>query len=476
MSQWGAHGYAQHGWRWQQILAHYYPGTQPAPAPVSRVRVLLARRSRRRSPAPAGSGSATAPGAAMRRPSGEPIAVGRRRCTCREHRLRSPRRLRLSARTARVGRASVSWATRRAPEWQASFGRELASPRRLRARRRRRGDAAPVEPRGARGAGGRLAFLCARDVEARQALRPLLGHAQPGVWRHRRDSRTDLAVARTAGKVLMWNGHVATTFFFSTSGGRTADVRGVWPTLGAVPYLRSVADPYDAASPHHRWGPFTFEARRLAPRLHVPAGDRHRLPQSRRRVAAVRIGSRTVDGETFRSDLGLASTWFQIGSFRSPGRPRSRLRRKGTPRSAATGVGRARLQRRIGAGAWKTLKLVRGSEGVTVEPQGVDAVPPLGGWGHRACRRGRRRTAAPRAPGRAGAADRHSAARLAWGGHRLAWQEGGCASAARRERNVQRAAPVAGRGYRITVAGDGRFAAANANVRVTARLLSSLRH
>src|SRR6185437_12700521 len=53
--------------------------------------------------------------------------------------------------------------------------------------------------------------------------------------------RTDLAVARTAGKVLMWDGHVATTFFFSTSGGRTADVREVWPTLGAVPYLRSVA-------------------------------------------------------------------------------------------------------------------------------------------------------------------------------------------------------------------------------------------
>src|SRR5206468_9185331 len=37
--------------------------------------------------------------------------------------------------------------------------------------------------------------------------------------------RTDLAVEQTANKVLMWNGRVATTFFFSTSGGRTADVR-----------------------------------------------------------------------------------------------------------------------------------------------------------------------------------------------------------------------------------------------------------
>jgi hypothetical protein len=42
MSQWGAYGYARHGWRWERILAHYYPGTQLGDAPVSKVRVLLA--------------------------------------------------------------------------------------------------------------------------------------------------------------------------------------------------------------------------------------------------------------------------------------------------------------------------------------------------------------------------------------------------------------------------------------------------
>ena len=26
MSQWGARGYARHGWSYRQILAHYYPG------------------------------------------------------------------------------------------------------------------------------------------------------------------------------------------------------------------------------------------------------------------------------------------------------------------------------------------------------------------------------------------------------------------------------------------------------------------
>src|SRR5436853_1458700 len=41
MSQWGAYGYARHGWSWQRILAHYYPGTTLASAPIQRVRVLL---------------------------------------------------------------------------------------------------------------------------------------------------------------------------------------------------------------------------------------------------------------------------------------------------------------------------------------------------------------------------------------------------------------------------------------------------
>src|SRR5947207_347524 len=41
MSQYGAYGYAQHGWGYARILAHYYPGTALATAPLKRVRVLL---------------------------------------------------------------------------------------------------------------------------------------------------------------------------------------------------------------------------------------------------------------------------------------------------------------------------------------------------------------------------------------------------------------------------------------------------
>jgi hypothetical protein len=42
MSQWGAYGYAKHGWTFDRILAHYYTGTTLGPARVSTVRVLLA--------------------------------------------------------------------------------------------------------------------------------------------------------------------------------------------------------------------------------------------------------------------------------------------------------------------------------------------------------------------------------------------------------------------------------------------------
>ncbi len=42
MSQYGAYGYAQNGWTYDKILAHYYPGTELGTEPASKIRVLLA--------------------------------------------------------------------------------------------------------------------------------------------------------------------------------------------------------------------------------------------------------------------------------------------------------------------------------------------------------------------------------------------------------------------------------------------------
>src|SRR4029078_10534511 len=47
LAQYGAYGYALHGWAAEDIVAHYYPGTELGQAPVKRVRVLLVPGSKR---------------------------------------------------------------------------------------------------------------------------------------------------------------------------------------------------------------------------------------------------------------------------------------------------------------------------------------------------------------------------------------------------------------------------------------------
>src|SRR5437868_5601444 len=41
MAQWGAYGYAQHGFSYDKILAHFYPGTTLTAGRAARVKVLL---------------------------------------------------------------------------------------------------------------------------------------------------------------------------------------------------------------------------------------------------------------------------------------------------------------------------------------------------------------------------------------------------------------------------------------------------
>ena len=84
----------------------------------------------------------------------------------------------------------------------------------------------------------------------------------------------DKAVAATSRQVLMFDGKVATTFFFSSSGGRTADVEDVFIGGTPIPYLVSVPDPDDKLSPHHRWGPVVLPAPKAGEAARRPGGDR----------------------------------------------------------------------------------------------------------------------------------------------------------------------------------------------------------
>ena len=69
---------------------------------------------------------------------------------------------------------------------------------------------------------------------------------------------TDAAVAATRGEVVTYAGQPVATYFFSTSGGRTENVENSFLGSRPEPWLKSVDDPYDGASPKHRWGPLRF--------------------------------------------------------------------------------------------------------------------------------------------------------------------------------------------------------------------------
>jgi stage II sporulation protein D len=134
---------------------------------------------------------------------------------------------------------------------------------------------------------------------------------------------TTAAVQDTRARVVTTGGEVAQTFFFSTSGGRTAANEEVF---GGAPisYLRSVDDPHDDLSPVHTWQS-RFTRRQAERRLRsVLDGELVRLRVLTRtpsgRAATVRVrggeGFRDVPAATIRTLLGLRSTW--IRGFAGP--------------------------------------------------------------------------------------------------------------------------------------------------------------
>jgi stage II sporulation protein D len=127
----------------------------------------------------------------------------------------------------------------------------------------------------------------------------------------------DRAVAGTRRQVLTYDGKVATTFFFSSSGGRTAAVEDVFVGGTPIPYLVSVPDPDDKLSPYHRWGPVVLPATKVSKLLGSPgAEDIHAVPASGRAreiVVTTKAGERRLPASTVRRALDLRSTWVTLG-------------------------------------------------------------------------------------------------------------------------------------------------------------------
>jgi stage II sporulation protein D len=498
MSQWGAYGYAKHGWSYPRILAHYFPGTQLGRTGVRSVRVLLA----------AGQPS-LAVGCAG------PIRVGDG--SGRVHllpagRYRLGRRLRLPVETTRLRRTRATHRVKRALAPPLSFdcpsapleldGRAYHGAFVVHRRGRRLSvvNVVPLEEYLRGVVGGEmphrwsLAALEAQAVAARSyALAALKPRARFDLYADTRSQvygglayespRVDLAVERTAGRVVLWHGRVATTLFFSTSGGRTAAVRDVWPRAAALPYLRSVPDPYDVASPHHVWGPIVLTPAALAARLQAPGlrsvATLRVVPNGSGRAAEVLADGRRLQARRVQIRLGLRSTWFRIGQLTlAAGSGRLVFGGSAVLRGRAVGLGHVELQRRTASGRWRRLRtLGPGAFAVRVEPRG-SAVYRLAGEGARglpvqvavaprlraeARNRGRVLvgTVRPRTRGRI-AVSRWTPRGWRVVAHPLL------------DRHGLFRVPLRLRsgGYRITVAAAGKLAGATTHLRLTQRLLA----
>ena len=170
------------------------------------------------------------------------------------------------------------------------------------------------------------------------------------------------AVTETRGEILTYDGAPAQTLYFSSSGGRTISALDAFGT--DVPYLVSVADPWDAVSPNHAWSPQLLTGAQLAKRFGLKSAvdDAAFVPGTPGKPAVLRLVA--TDGATadvrlaaVRARLGLKSTGFRLGVLRLD---RPAPLRGANPVLQLTGVARdlsdVVLEQRGPSGAWVTVR------------------------------------------------------------------------------------------------------------------------
>src|SRR5215217_4642590 len=191
---------------------------------------------------------------------------------------------------------------------------------------------------------------------------------------------TNQAVGETRGEVVTYGGQPVVTFFFSTSGGRTEDVENTPLGNEPQPWLRSVDDPYDDASPRHRWGPIRMSLGQADRRLGSLVKGAFRGVQVVRRGASPRIveadivGSRgrtRVTGGQLRARFGLFDSWAfftSISTGEAPPEQPAPAEDPAAPTGGADPFGSASLLgvRSVGAVAGRVLPVLEGAR-VTIQ-------------------------------------------------------------------------------------------------------------
>ena len=135
-------------------------------------------------------------------------------------------------------------------------------------------------------------------------------------------SASTAAVAATAHRVVFYRHTVATTFFSSSSGGRTASEQAAWGTSTGQPYLVPVVDRYDAAggaNPNHTWPAQTYTPAGLARALGlsgVVGSVTMTIDGPSQRILDLGVmssgGTSTLSGDQVQGRMGLRSNYFRV--------------------------------------------------------------------------------------------------------------------------------------------------------------------
>ncbi len=322
MSQWGAYGYAKHGRSHKQILGHYFKGTRLGSAGSKKVRVLLTVRS-----------------------SSVKFSHARKACG---HKLKPGKTYRADldgkGRNVRLERKNGKKITGCGKKLTAKSKKTI----KIKGEGTYRGKLAAVADSGSLNvvndvpidayvkgvvpnevpASWPAAALRAQAVAARSyALATGVGGTGFDFYDDTRSQvysglageqpATNAAVKKTSKQVVKYQGDVIPTYFFSSSGGRTENVEHGFPGGSPKPYLKSVKDPYDKASPDHRWT-VTYTRAEMKSKLSGLVKGKLRDIEITRTGSSPRIvkakiigsgGKSTVSGDDLRFRLGLRSTW-----------------------------------------------------------------------------------------------------------------------------------------------------------------------
>jgi stage II sporulation protein D len=315
LSQYGAYGYAEHGVGYQKILAHYYTGTDLG-QDSGRVRVLLGE-----SGSVQFTGASKGCGKSLENRSNYTFTVSGGGVE-----LRDSRGAKLAScggeGLAKNGLKIAGYGSYRGSLVAHEDGGQLLVINSLDSEDYVRGVVANESP-----ASWPADALRAQAVVARTYG---LATSRGGTFDQYDDTRsqvyggkdsetkaTNQAVADTAKQVVTYKGDLAVTYYFSTSGGQTEDSEYGFAGGSAIPYLRSVDDPYDDISPVHDWTE-TYSDDDMETKLRglfsgkLKEIDVIKTGESPRIVKARVIGSTastTVTGDLLRERLGLMSTW-----------------------------------------------------------------------------------------------------------------------------------------------------------------------